>query len=122
MRINITNTEKLENAIKAAEGRATARTVTVRDIKKVLDKVGVGITKKALHGTKVLYNGAEHFPNAYRYRPESTHWEAEYSHGKWYVTSIHRAECPNRTSWNTEIQYSPEARRELLENAMYVNY
>lgn len=122
MKINITNKEKLTAAIKEAEGRATARTVTANDITRVLNNIGKGIPKTKLSGTVVHYDGAEYFPNAYKYRPESTHWVAENIKGKWYVTDIHRDTCPNRVRWNTSITYSEEAKQAILDNVSFVNY
>lgn len=118
MKINITNEMKLAEAIKQAEGRATARTITVDDIKRQLEKIPV--PKAKLDGTKVHYNGAEHFPNAYKYRPESTHFIAENIKGKWYITDIYRDTCPNRETWRMSIKYSEAAKAWLLENASYV--
>lgn len=121
MKINITNETKLEQAIKEAEGRATARTTSVKEIKDVLNHVGCGIAKAKLDGTKVRFDGAEHFPATYKYRPESTHWVAENVKGKWYITNIYRHTCPNRIKWNTHIEYSECAKAALLEKMSYVN-
>ena len=121
MKINITNEAKLTEAIKAAEGRATARTVTAKDIVYTLGKIGNGIAKVKLNGTKVHYTGAEHFPSAYKYRPESTHWIAENVKGKWYVTDIFRADCPNRATWNTSVEYSEEAKEALIDKMSYMS-
>ena len=115
MKINIDNTEKLAVAIKEAEGRATARKIKAEDIQYILHDIEDGIAKKKLHGTKVHYTGAEHFPNAYKYRPESTHWKAENINGKWYVTSIYRDTCPNRKTYDTEIEFSEEAKAAIIE-------
>lgn len=122
MKINITNEEKLATAIKEAEGKATARTVTVDDIRRTLAKIGNGIAKAKLHGTTVHYTGAEHFPNAYRFRPESTHWVAKNIKGKWYVVKIFRDTCPNRTTWNTEVDFSDEAKKAIIDKMSYNNY
>lgn len=118
MKINIDNTEKLNIAIKEAEGRATARTITAEQIQYILHEVSEGITKPRLHGTKVVYDGAQHFPSAYRHRPDSTHWAAENIKGKWYVTQIWRGTCPNRLK-NTRIDYSEEAKEAILANASW---
>ena len=122
MKINITNEEKLATAIKEAEGRATVRTVTVADIRRTLSRIDDGIAKAKLDGTKVHYTGAEHFPNAYKYRPESTHWIAENIKGRWYVTDIFRGTCPNRTTWNTEVNFSEEAKKAIIDKMSYNNY
>lgn len=124
MKINIEHAEKLEKAIKEAEGRATSRTVTVESIVDILN----GITKKydipksKLHGTKVHYDGGEHFPNAYFKcgSPMSTHWTAENSHGKWYVTDIKRDYCPCRKTSSGYIEYSETAKESILEKASQI--
>lgn len=121
MKINITNEEKLTQAIKEAEGRSTARTVKADDISYVLEKVSKGIPKAKLSGTIVRYDGAEHFPNAYKYRPESTHWVAENINGKWYVTSIFRGTCPNRNN-NTTVEFSETAKAAIIEKASFCCY
>ena len=122
MKINIDNTVKLNEAIKTAEGKATARTVEATQIQYTLHEIEAGIAKKKMSGTRVHYTGAEHFPNAYKYRPESTHWIAENINGKWYVVDIYRDTCPNRSSWNTEVNYSEAAKQAILEKAMYVSF
>ena len=117
-KISITNTEKLAAAIKEAEGRATARTINVEGILNIIDDISKGIPKTKLHGTTIHYDGAEHFPNTYKYRPESTHWKAENVKGKWYVTDIYRDACPNREK-NTRVEYSDEAKERIIENASF---
>lgn len=116
--INITNEAKVSEAIKKAEGRATARTITVNDIVCQLNKIRV--PKSKLNGTVVHYNGAEHFPNAYKYRPECTHWIAENRNGRWYLTHIYRDTCPNRSTWRMEVKYSQEAIDWLIKNESYI--
>ena len=122
MKINAENTEKLNAAIAEAEGRAKVRTVDAKTIQNILDRVSGVIPKAKLHGTKVYYDGAEHFPNAYKYRPESTHWTAENIKGKWYVTDIKRATCPNRRTWNTSVVFSEEAKEAIINICSYINY
>ena len=98
MKVNIEHKEKLEAALKEAQGRATARTIDVDRILSVLKYVEerLGIGKAALKGTKVHFTGAEKFAKAYRYTPESTHFEAVHSGKTWFVTSITRDTCPQR--------------------------
>lgn len=118
MKINITNTEKLTEAIKAAEGKATARTITAKDIVYVLNKIN--IPKNRLDGTVVHYDGGEHFPSAYKYRPESTHWTAENRNGRWYVTDIRRAYCPNRKTSSGHIEFSEDAKEWIIQQASMI--
>ena len=98
MKINIENRDKLEVALKEVQGRATARTIDVDRILGVLKYVEkrLGIGKAALKGTKVHFTGAEEFAKAYRFTPESTHFEAEHNGKTWFVTSIVRDTCPQR--------------------------
>ena len=121
MKINIDNKDKLETAIMEAEGRATARKITADQIQYILHDIEEGIPKAKLHGTKVHYTGAEKFPNAYRYRAESTHWMAENVKGKWYVTNIFRSTCPNRIK-NTHVEYSDTAKEAILESMSNLEY
>ena len=115
MKINITNIEKLNKAIQDSEGRATARTITADDIINVLNRIKV--PKNKLNGTRVMWDGAEHFPNAYKYVPESTHWTAVNTNGRWYVVDIYRAACPNRSTRRGRIIYSEEAKEWIINKA-----
>lgn len=121
IRINIKNADKLNAAIKAAEGRATARTETAESIARMLADIAgrYGIPKKRLDGTRVYFDGGQKFPTAYKYTPESTHWEAEYKNGNWFVTAVWRDRCPNRTTQGT-IAYSDTAKAWILENASII--
>ncbi len=116
MKIIVTNQEKLNAAIREAEGKATVRTVSATGIIMVLNKVGSNIAKSKLSGTKVHYDGGQHFAKAYKYTPESTHWIAENIKGKWYITDIYRGICPNKTK-NTHVEYSETAKQAIIENA-----
>ena len=118
MKISITNEAKLNAVLDEVQGRSTARTVSAGDIIYRLGKIRV--PKSRLHGTTVHYDGAEHFPNAYKYVPESTHWIAENVNGRWYVTDIYRGICPNRKSWDTVITYSESAKQWILEDASHM--
>lgn len=117
MNIKITDTEKLQAAIKAAEGRATARTLTTDRIERILDRVeelnGFSIPHIALVGTVVTYSGAEKFSSRYKYTPESTWFTAEYKRTGWVITDIARKTCPNRYS-NVEVKYSDAALERIM--------
>ena len=106
--------KKMKIAITEAEGRATARTITAAKIATILGNINV--PKNRLNGTKVFYDGGEKLPSAYKWMPESTHFVAENISGKWYVTEIARAKCPNRQT-RGRIEYSDAAKAWILENA-----
>ena len=97
MKINIKNTEKLNSEIKKAEGKATARLLTVDDIRRLLAGVEkqLSLTKAELRG--VIVRGCpagQDFPNAYGHTPYATCFTAEYCSSGWCVTEIERDRCP----------------------------
>lgn len=88
----------VEDMIKKAEGRATVRRITYSDIEHALKKVEEHITqfstKSDAYGTKVYVDvNSQKFPSAYKYTPESTHFEAELKRSGWKITKVYRDEC-----------------------------
>ena len=114
MKINVNDVEKLAEAIAKAEGKATARTVTVENILDTLKEAESCIPKVRLKGTKVYYDGGQKFPNAYKHIPYSTHWEAVFTGKNWFVTDIWRDVCPNRTA-SGYISYTEAAKEYILQ-------
>lgn len=109
--------EMLTKAIKEEEGRATARTITAEEVVDELERIEtrLGIAKKALNGVRVLVDmNAQSFPNAYKYTPESTHFEATFKNGSWRVTNIYRLRCcsPNK---RVEVAHTEESRKAVIE-------
>lgn len=113
--INGNHTEKLAAALDTAQRRCTARTLTVHDVERVLEDTTarMGISRAAMNGTKLHYTGGEKFPLAYRYRPESTHFEAEHNGRYWCITFVYRTTCPNSYN-NTKLILSDSARAAIL--------
>ena len=101
--IKITNAAQLASMIEAAEGRATARTITPEDIAEALEQITERIlllsTRKDATGTTVEADpNAQQFPNAYKYIPESTHFTAELKTAGWKVTKVFRSRCWSTTA------------------------
>lgn len=119
--INETNKTKIENAISEAEGRATCRTITFDNIVRATEVIEkkLGVPKKYLEG--VRYNvdiHAQNFPNAYKYRAESTHFTIEFSKGKWRVITIGRS-YTRRSGHEYQCIIMPEETKEkVIENLM----
>ena len=113
--INGHHAAKLAAALNEAQARSRARTLTVEDVERILEKATaeVGVSRNALAGTGLHYTGAEHFPGAYKYSPESTHFIAEHNGRVWVVTDIYRSTCPNRRS-NVSMRLSESARTALV--------
>lgn len=117
--INEKNAPKIDDIIKAAEGRATARTITAADIIKECDAqliklYGLGASLKSLTGTKICIDiNAQKFPSAYKYTPDSTHFEAVFDGRAWRLYDVYRYTCtPNRGS----IQLPENAQKMILAN------
>lgn len=93
--------DKISQEIKQAEGRATARTITAQDIIDECDRIlqryyGLGASLESLEGTEIHINiNAQDFPNAYKYTPESTWFDAVYRGKKWRLTDVTRRTCTN---------------------------
>lgn len=110
-------TAKLTDAIKEAEGRATARTITAEIVLKTLSEVEnrLNIAKKYLKGVKVIANpNAQTFPRAYKYTAESTYFCAEHNGKAWKITNIYREECENT---RVNIELTDDAKAAIIRNA-----
>ena len=74
----------------------------------------LNIPKKAMEGITIRADlNAQKFPNAYKGRPESTIFEAEYKAGGWRVTSVARSESVQRNH-GTSITLTDDAKAALL--------
>jgi len=108
---------KLFKAIKAAEGRATARTIDVNDLIEALVEIDsyLSISKKAMKGTTVSIDcNAQKFPSAYKWTPESTIFYAEFGVSGWSVIEIEREQ--SRTK-KYRLTMSETAKAEYLKKA-----
>lgn len=124
MKISINDTEKLTAAIKEAERRATARTITADNIRDVLDSVDKRLrimsTKTDAIGTKVYCDyHAQSFPSAYRFTPESTHFVAELTKTGWKVVSIDRGICRSPSS-KCRIEFTAKTMARMAEKLSYI--
>lgn len=107
--------EPIEAEIKAAQGRASVRTLTVREIVDAVKRIEteLRIPKKYLVGVKATVDvNAQTFPNAYEYTPMSTIFECEYRKSGWFVTNIRRGECRKQRFC---LSLTPDAEREIIE-------
>ena len=120
---NESKKEALQMELDALQRKCSARTLDATDVIRILEKVeqDLDITKKALNGTKVHYDGSEHFPSAYKYKPECTHFLAEHNGKCWVVTNVYRGTCNNREK-NTNITLSETAKEALLERHCFCRF
>lgn len=120
--MKITNQKKLEALIKEAEGRATARTITVDDIVDALAEAEEYLahlaTKKDMVGSRVHVDvNAQHFPRAYKYIPESTHFVAEVTKSGWKVLSVNRSICK---TVRMDFTFSEAVEKNMVEHVKQV--
>lgn len=113
---------KLNEAIKEAEGRATARVITAGGVLRMLERVEdyLDIPKKYLDGVEVEADiNAQHFPSAYKYIPESTQFKAVYKRGAWRITAVYRAQVKGPTM-AAAIKLTEEAREAIIKRAQHM--
>lgn len=115
-RPDATTSRALFDAIRAAEGRATARTITPEEVVSALDIVErkLDLPKKHLDGVTVdIDYHAQDFPRAYKYTPESTHFCAVYKRGSWRVIDIYRA-TTRRASQAYKVDLTDAAKEAII--------
>ena len=108
--------EKVTAELEALQHRCSARTIDIFDICFELAYIDnkLVIAKKAMEGiTVVVDHHAQNFPNAYKYTPESTIFEAVYRKGSWWITDIRRANT-RRSGHGTQITLTDEAKTAIL--------
>lgn len=115
--VNGKHQARLEAELKEAQGRASTRTLSGEQIEGILDNATcrIGIPNKHLKGCRLRYTGAEYVAKAYKYTPQSTHFDAEHNGRFWCITKIYRDACPRRVS-NAEIWLTDEAKEAVLRS------
>lgn len=116
------NAEKINAAIRDAEGRATARTITAQNVIDTARKITrrLDIPKKYMVGiTASVDYHAQNFPNAYRYTPESTHFTMTCTASGWILTGVSR-ETTRRASRAVDIRLTDDARAMIILNASHM--
>ena len=91
--LNKKNLAKIDETIKAVEGRSSARTVTAEKILEEVIRVEkeIHVPKKALVGLEIILDlNAQDFPRAYKYVPMSTQVRLIRTASSWTITSIWR--------------------------------
>jgi len=102
MKINVTNTEKIQQEIDNVQADCRQRTINAQQVEmyaKMLEEKleARGLPKKLRMGFKFLVNpNAQNFPNAYKWTPISTNFLLERFSSGWFVTMIARDYCSNK--------------------------
>ena len=106
------NKEKINNIIKEAEGKASARTIDydyiVRAIKEIEDKFWL-IHKKDMEGMIVCVDmHAQQYPKAYKHTPESTQFSIVKAESGWKLRWIERCKQDKYHDEKYEVTEMPE--------------
>lgn len=115
--IKESNKEKINQAIKDAEGRASARTITYDDIIQDIKNVEqtLGIAKKDMVGIEVdVDHHAQNFPNAYKYTPESTQYIIRKKASGWELLSVDRYRT-RREGHRYNVKLTAEAKAAIIK-------
>lgn len=119
--ISETNKDRIIAVIREAEGHATMRTISYNTIVRATQRIEqkLGVPKKYLEGVRydVDYH-AQNFPNAYKFRAESTQFVVEFSKGKWRLISVER--CYTRTAGHDFrcVTMPEETKNAIIETMM----
>ena len=117
IRISEENTAAIRDAIAQAEGRAKVRTISPVDIFDAVAEISEKYTmpKKYMVGLRFSVDPhAQHFPNAYKYVPESTQFCVEYCPSGWFLTGIARETCKSPSRRFAMVGKLTDAQREAI--------
>ena len=116
------NREKIEQSIKAAEGRATARTIDYSHIEHFIKRIEkrLNIPKKSMRGivARVDY-WADDFPKAYKHTPYSTHFIIEKVATGWALVDVSR-ERTRRATQECILSLTEEAKKAIIASCEYI--
>lgn len=112
------NREKIEAAIRAAEGRATERRINYGDIVRAIAELEktLNICKKDMTGitADIDYN-AQNFPNAYKYTPKSTHITITRKNSAWDLERVYR-DTTRREGRRYHLTLTEDAKRAIIKS------
>lgn len=116
--INEKNRDRINEAIREAEGRATVRLLTYDDLADAVARLErhLGIAKKNMIDiTADIDVNCQTFPHAYRYSPESTRAEVVRTSSGWKLVKAYRGET--RTYGHEfEVSLTDTAKKAIIES------
>ena len=117
MIIKESNKAKIDEMIKKAEGRATMRTITYKDIVDAIAKIEkkLDIPKCKMVGIRASVDiHAQNYPRAYKYTAESTHFAMVRKSSGWDFLGADR--CDNRREGHQFLlKLTDEAKQAILD-------
>ena len=112
------NIERINEAIKQAEGRAKERRIKYENIDYAIFEIEkkLDIPRVAMLGIMVDIDcNAQKFPNAYKYTPESTHAVVKKTASGWNLIGVHRGVCRTKKFMVTLTEVAKQALIERCE-------
>lgn len=110
-------TKAIEAALAEANGRATARTLSLDECVEYIGEFvrRCDITKKAMTGTRINVHGSmEKLPRAYKYRADSTKAAFEFNGKHWeFVEAVRSTLVQNTAYHHVQAAFSDTARDAL---------
>lgn len=116
------NREKIEQAIKEAEGKATARTIDYTHIEHFIKRIEkrLNIPKKSMRGIVATVDyWADNFPSAYSYTPYSTHFTIEKVSTGWALVDVSR-KATRRATQECILSLTEEAKEAIIASYEYI--
>ena len=115
IRIDSENLPAIQAIIDSVEIRCRVRCLTAKQIVSIVASVehSLSIPKNHLKGVRIIYDGAEKFPVAYKGNPTSTQFSAVFDGRSWILQSVTRDSCPNRVN-NTSVFLTEDAKKALI--------
>jgi len=125
MKINVTNFDKIEQALAIANGKATARLAHRQDVEAYVIIIKKSLTEKGIpknlwKGLKFrVMPGAEKLPNAYfkRGMPSATEFTLERGASGWFMTSCNRSEFHDNHRLALVGKFSEEQEQAIIRQA-----
>lgn len=119
--IKAENSEKIMEVFHRVQGKSSARVITcLRQLELIIEsaerRIGT-MAANAKEGSLIIYDFGQHFPRAYKYTPDSTHFVLRFHSGTWrlQVDSVTRMPCPERGGWEYKMELSETAKAAILK-------
>ena len=123
MKIKITNTAKIDEALRAVNGKARSFTVQAADIHALSIAAEAkmargGLTQKARVGAVLTHRPAGPSANSYRYAAISTKIELTKTTGGWWLTGVERASVWPKESAQSVVSVSQTVADTIALNSL----
>lgn len=118
IKVSEENKLKINLIFANAEGKASERCVDYYDVVNTIKEVESVCGNHNLKGVRVNYTGRRKFASAYKYTPNSTHFEMVNNGSSWRLisASVKRDTCPNNAGKPLEVKFPKAVLRAILND------